>query len=100
MPKQIYKDLLLLLLAIVFSVALMFAFVELPCAIDKVLQENIGFPGFDQGGDEFNTYKAELYISALHLRWIGYVSLSLIFFLIILGFITRKSGWAWAGALA
>lgn len=100
MNKQIYKNFLLLLLAILFSVALMFAFVELPRLIDKILQENVGFPGFDQGMDEFNTYKTDLYISSLHLHWIGYGSLALILCLIVLGFVTKKSGWAWAGAIA
>ncbi len=44
-----FKDILLLLLAIVFSVALMFASVELPRLIDSFLQKDVGFPGFDQG---------------------------------------------------
>ena len=100
MNKQVYKDIFLLLLAILFSTALMFAFIELPLLIDMILQERIGFPGFDQGVDEFNVYKADLYISSLHLRWIGYGSLALIICLIVIGFITKKSGWAWAGAIA
>ena len=43
------QQLILLLLAIVFSIALMFSFVELPLLLDVFLQDNIGFPGLDQG---------------------------------------------------
>ncbi|MCK4569185.1 MAG: HEAT repeat domain-containing protein, partial [Bacteroidales bacterium] len=94
----ILQQVLLLLLAIIFSVALMFSFTELPRLLDSALQENVGFPGLDHAGNEINAYKAELYISALHLRWIGYASLGLIAAFIILGFVTKRSGWALAGA--
>ena len=92
------KDLLLLLLAIVFSIALMFSFIELPRWIDTLLQENVGFPGFDQGSGEQAAYYSNIYIKGLHLRWIGYGSLVLVCFFILMGFVTRKSSWAWAGA--
>jgi protein-S-isoprenylcysteine O-methyltransferase Ste14 len=89
----------LLLLAIVFSVGLMFAFVELPRLLDASLQNNLGFPQFDQGGGGTNALKTELFIQGLHLRWIGYGSLFLILVLIIIGYSTRRSGWALAGAV-
>ena len=94
------KNIGLFTLALIFSVALMFAFVELPGKIDLLMQEAFGFPGFDQGIDNFNAYKSDLYIDALYLRWIGYGSLIVIAGLIITGFVTKKSGWAWAGAFA
>ena len=72
------KDIGLLIIAIVFSVALMFAFIELPRWLDAMLQQNIGFPGFDQGAGEDAAYKSEIYIDALFLRWIGYGSLILV----------------------
>ena len=90
----------LFLLAIIFSIALMFAFIELPRLIDSMLQTKVGFPGFDQGADEFNAYKSDLFVNALYLRWIGYGSLALIVAFIIIGFVTKKSGWAYAGAFA
>jgi protein-S-isoprenylcysteine O-methyltransferase Ste14 len=99
MPKQQLKLVLLFILALVFSTSLMFAFIELPRIIDATLQNVVGFPGFDHGLGEQNTYKSELYINALHLRWIGYVCLILVLVFIVLGFVTQKSGWAWAGAL-
>lgn len=90
----------LFFLAIIFSIALMFAFIELPRLIDSMLQAKVGFPGFDQGADEFNAYKSDLFINVLYLRWIGYGSLLLIAVLIVIGFVTKKSGWAYAGAFA
>lgn len=92
------KDLLLLILAIIFSVALMFAFIELPRWIDSMLQQYVGFPGFDQGANEFAIYKSNLFINAYNLRLIGYGSLIMVFVFIVVGFITKKSRWAWAGA--
>ena len=89
----------LLLLAIVFSTGLIFAFIELPRILDNFLQNRMGFPQFDQGGGEMNALKTEMFIQGLHLRWIGYASLLLIVALIIFGYATRRSGWALAGAL-
>jgi protein-S-isoprenylcysteine O-methyltransferase Ste14 len=98
MIQKKFKDILFLLLAIIFSIALMFAFIELPRLFDLLLQENIGFPGFDQGIGEVNAYKTDLYINALYLRWIGYACLILVAVFIFLGFLTKKTGWAWVGA--
>jgi len=98
MNKNKPKDLLLLILAIVFSIALMFAFVELPRWLNVFLGQNIGAPAFDQGSGESAAFRAEVFIDVLHLRWIGYGSLLLVCFFIVMGFISRKSSWAWAGA--
>jgi len=89
----------LLLLAIVFSTGLIFAFIELPRLLDIGLQNHLGFPQFDQGEGLNNALKTEMFIEGLHLRWIGYGSLLLIVILIIFGYATRKSGWALAGAV-
>ena len=88
----------LLILALIFSFALMFVFIELPVVLDSFLQNKIGFPGFDHGISEFDKYKSDLFINNLYLRWIGYASLLLIACFIVIGFTTKKSGWAWAGA--
>jgi protein-S-isoprenylcysteine O-methyltransferase Ste14 len=89
----------LLLLAIVFSTGLIFAFIELPRLLDVSLQNHLGFPQFDQGEGGTSAIKTDLFIEGLHLRWIGYGSLLLITGLIIFGYMTRKSGWALAGAV-
>lgn len=77
----------------------MFAFIELPQLINSFLEQSIGFPGFDQGGGETAAFKTEIFINALYLRWIGYISIIIICLFILLGFITKKSTWAWAGAI-
>ncbi len=94
------RDILLLSLAIIFSIALMFTFVELPRLINSFLQTDVGFPGFDHGSNELNAYKTDLFIDSLYLRWIGYGSLFLVAVFIILGYATRKTAWAWVGAFA
>ncbi len=93
-----FKNIGFFILTLIFAFALMFAFVELPASIDSLLQSRFGFPGFDQGSDDFNSYKSELFISTLYLRWIGYASIFIIIFFIAFGFLTKRSGWAWAGA--
>ena len=89
----------LLLLAIVFSTGLIFAFIELPRLLDAGLQNKLGFPQFDHGAGGSSALKTEMFIQGLHLRWIGYGSLLLILGLIIFGYTSRKSGWALAGAV-
>lgn len=100
MNANTLRQFFFLLLAIVFSIALMFAFVQFPVWLESLLLRNVGFPGFDQGASETNAYLSNLYIDSLSLRIIGYGSLLLIVAFIVTGFVTRKSGWAWAGAFA
>jgi protein-S-isoprenylcysteine O-methyltransferase Ste14 len=99
MKRNFLNNAGLLILAIVFSTGLIFAFIELPRLLDSSLQSNLGFPQFDHGVGGDNALKTELFIQGLHLRWIGYGSLLLILGLIILGYTTRRSGWAMAGAV-
>jgi len=99
MKRSFLNNAGLLFLAIVFSTGLIFAFIELPRLLDSSLQNNLGFPQFDHGMGGDNALKTELFIQGLHLRWIGYGSLLLILGLIILGYTTRRSGWAMAGAV-
>jgi len=99
MNKQVLNNVGLLILAIVFSTGLIFAFIEVPRLLDASLQKHVGFPGFDHGGGEVNALKTEMFIQGLHLRWIGYGSLLFLLALIIFGYSSRKSGWAMAGAV-
>jgi protein-S-isoprenylcysteine O-methyltransferase Ste14 len=99
MKRNVLNNAGLLILAIVFSTGLIFAFIELPRLLDNSLQNNLGFPQFDHGLGGDNALKTELFIQGLHLRWIGYGSLLLILGLIIFGYTTRRSGWAMAGAV-
>ena len=62
MNRNILSNLGLLLLAIVFSVGLIFAFIELPRLLDAGLQNQFGFPQFDHGQGEDNALKTEMFI--------------------------------------
>ena len=97
--NKVASNIGLLILAILFSVALMFAFIELPRLLETVFAKIIGAPGFDPGMDEVAAMKSELFIKGLHLRWIGYGSLVLILAFITIGYFTKRSGWALAGAI-
>ena len=99
MKRNFLNNAGLLLLAIVFSTGLIFAFIELPRLLDVGLQNHLGFPQFDHGEGGASAIKTDLFIEGLHLRWIGYGSLLLIVALIIFGYTARKSGWALAGAV-
>ena len=99
MKRNFLNNTGLLILAIVFSTGLIFAFIELPRLLDAGLQSRFSFPQFDQGEGGNSDLKTEMFIDGLHLRWIGYGSLLLIVGLIIFGYTTRRSGWALAGAL-
>jgi HEAT repeat protein/protein-S-isoprenylcysteine O-methyltransferase Ste14 len=93
------KLILLALLAVVFTIALTFASVELPRLLDTFLAKNIDTPDIATGLDAASDYKTDLYLGFTKLRIIGYVCLALIVIMIAIGFITEKSGWSSAGAL-
>jgi HEAT repeat protein/protein-S-isoprenylcysteine O-methyltransferase Ste14 len=89
----------LALLAIIFTIGLTFASIELPRLLDTFLAKNIGTPDVATGLNALSDYKTELYLRFLHLRLIGYICLAVIVIMIVVGFITEKSGWTSAGAL-
>jgi HEAT repeat protein/protein-S-isoprenylcysteine O-methyltransferase Ste14 len=90
---------LLALLAVVFTVGLTFASVELPRLLDTFLAKAIDTPDVATGQDAMSDQKTTLYLNYTHLRIVGYACLALIVIMIAVGFITEKSGWASAGVL-
>ena len=98
--KARFKQLsFLALLAIIFTIGLTFASIELPRLLDTFLAKSIDTPDVATGLDELSEYKTELYLRYSHLRLVGYGCLALIAIMIVIGFITEKSGWTSAGAL-
>jgi protein-S-isoprenylcysteine O-methyltransferase Ste14 len=89
----------LFVLALVFTVGLTFATVELPYLADDLLQGAIPTPAGDSHADELARTRTELFISHYHLRAVGYVCFGLMVSLIVAGFATRRTGLATAGAL-
>ena len=100
-------SLLLAVLALVFTIGLTFTSVELPRLLDSFLGENFDFLDVDTMSSDHSEYnpedvrnfKTELYFKTYHLRWIGYGCLTAIIILIIVGFVTNKSGLSTAGAV-
>jgi len=89
----------LTLLALVFTIGLTFASVELPRLLDAFIAKTIDTPDVATGSNALSEYKTDLYLRSTHLRPIGYVCLALILILIVVGFATEKTGWTSAGAL-
>lgn len=99
MNQKLRHGFFLTFLAVIFTIGLTFASVELPRIVDAFLHERIDFLDAATGLDEVTAYKTELYLQHYHLRLIGYVCLALIIILILVGFITNKSGLSSAGAI-
>lgn len=86
-------------LALVFTVSLTFVSVELPRLADSFLQKSVDLPDVATGLDGQNAYRTELFLKHYHIRWLGYVSLSIVLLLVVLGFVTSRSSWSTAGAI-
>ena len=99
MRTQSRSIVVLALLALVFTIGLTFASIELPRLLDTLIAKNIDTPDVATGLDELSAYKTELYMRNFHLRLIGYGCLALIVVMIVVGFVTEKTGWASTGAL-
>ena len=95
-----HKSLPFVLLALVFTIGLTFASIELPYIVDDLLQRVIPTPGGDSHANASQVVKTELFISHFHLRLIGYICFALTVLLIVVGFATRKSSLAAFGAVA
>ena len=99
MKEKLKLSIPLTILAIVFAIALTYASVELPSILNSFLHDIIDFPGYDSS-HEIHQSKTELFMQSYFIRFIGYACLAIIVVLIIVGFITRKSGLVSAGAVA
>ncbi len=87
----------LFLLAVIFSVGLMFAFTEIPRLLDGLIQARIPTPHSDPAYDPL---RIELFYQAFSIRLIGYLCLGVILAFVIIGFATRQTGWALVGGVS
>jgi protein-S-isoprenylcysteine O-methyltransferase Ste14 len=90
-------NLLLVLLAVVFTVALTFATLEAPRVLNRVIRENLDVP------DLHPVIEPELideFMSRNHVRAIGYACLAVVVFLMVVGLVTDRKGLATVGAIA
>jgi HEAT repeat protein len=100
MDRQVSKTAFLVLLALVFTVGLSFASVELPYLVDQTIIETVPTPDIESETGEVSRLKTELFLSHYHLRTIGYLCFGAVILLIVAGFATKRSGFAALGALA
>lgn len=99
MEGRLFRTGFLLFLAVVFTVGLTFATVELPYLVDEVLQNTIHTPGGDSHANAVARLKTELFMDHYHVRTIGYAGFFLLVGLIMLGFSTKRPGLAALGAI-
>ena len=99
MKIKLSHGLLLTLLALIFTIGLTFSSVELPRLVDSFLNQTFDFPDVGTGSGADSEFKTDLYLEYYHLRLIGYCCFALIIILIVIGFITDKSGLSSAGAI-
>ncbi|MBN1426190.1 HEAT repeat domain-containing protein [Candidatus Fermentibacteria bacterium] len=90
----------LTVLALVFSIGLTFASVELPRLLHSALLKATPALEGDSHGDETTVFRTELFLEHYHFRLIGYVCFGLIVLLIVAGFASGKANLSAAGAAA
>ncbi|MBN1938500.1 MAG: HEAT repeat domain-containing protein [Candidatus Aminicenantes bacterium] len=90
----------LTLLAVVFAIGLMFASIELPRLLDTVLGNVTPELEGDSHADETAIFRTELFLQHYHFRLVGYICFGLMIILIAAGFISGKSVFSAAGAVA
>ena len=99
MKIKLSHGLLLTLLALIFTIGLTFASVELPRLVDSYMSQKMNFPNIGTGAGAESEFKTNVYFDYYHLRLIGYSCFALILILIVAGFITEKIGLASTGAI-
>jgi len=71
--KKWISGLLLMLLAVIFSLGLTFASMELPGLLNKALYGTVPALEGDSHADESAVTRTELFLNHYHLRLIGYI---------------------------
>jgi len=100
MDRQVSRTVFLVFLALVFTVGLSFASVELPYLVDQTIIDTVPTPDIASKTGEVSRLKTELFLAHYHLRTVGYLCFGAVVALIIVGFATKRSGFAALGALA
>jgi protein-S-isoprenylcysteine O-methyltransferase Ste14 len=90
-------NLALALLAVVFTVALTFATIELPRALNRFVDAALGIPHFHP---VIEPDLIEAFMRSNHVRLIGYSCLAVVVVLILAGFVTERTGLSSLGAIA
>ena len=88
----------LTILAVVFSVGLTFASVELPRLLHEALSKTAPSIDVDTHADEMTEFRTGLFMDHYHLRTVGYVCFALMIVLIVAGFASGKTSFSSLGA--
>jgi hypothetical protein len=88
----------LTVLALVFSIGLTFASVELPRLLNEALNKTTPSIDVDTHADEMTEFRTDLFMDHYHLRTVGYVCFALMIVLIVVGFIFGKTSLSSLGA--
>jgi protein-S-isoprenylcysteine O-methyltransferase Ste14 len=83
-------------LAVVFTVALTFATIELPRALNRVVDAALGIPHYHPA---IEPDLIEAFMRSNHVRAIGYACLVVVGLLIVVGFVVEKRGASSLGAV-
>jgi protein-S-isoprenylcysteine O-methyltransferase Ste14 len=86
-------------LALVFSIGLTFASVELPRLLHSALVKATPSLDGDSHADETTEFRTGLFMEHYHLRLVGYISFGLMVVLIVAGFVSGKAGLSSLGAV-
>ena len=90
----------LFILAIIFTISLIFASLEFPRLADNHIQNNYSPLHFDQQSTELNTLKTNMWLENAHLKEIGCAGFFIIIAMIVIGFISKRRTIAAIGAIA
>jgi protein-S-isoprenylcysteine O-methyltransferase Ste14 len=88
---------LLLALAVIFTVGLTWASLEVPRVVSDLMIRTLDVPDYDS---TIHAEETEVFLRSFYIRWIGYGSLVLILALIVAGLVAEKRGLATVGAVA
>lgn len=98
MKTSFISGVLLSTLAVIFAIALTYASIELPVLLNSFLHNIIDFPGYDSSHQMYRN-ETTSFMDSYYIRIIGYSCLAIIIVLIVIGFLTKKSGLVSAGAI-
>jgi len=97
MNSKAWHGVALAALAVVFTVALTFATLEGPRLVSQFIQAHSDVPDLNPA---VRPELVEAFMSRYHVRLVGYACLALVAVLIVVGFLSEKTGFSSLGAMA
>lgn len=94
------NNILLILLAAVFTLGFFFSFIGIPVLMNKIIAGILHTPSIDHNSTAVDNTLYKTFLEKNRLELIGVIALTVTILLIIAGFVTKKQGFAKAGAIA